>query len=121
MAWNTWTHTRAGTLRDGALVEGYLHEPGGTCPLLRQDETGVHYILPDQNDGPSEEVDGAAARLGGKPRRARGPRGGCSTATPAASRSWANGSTRRAGCIKIASGTTIRIQGGISALSDPLI
>ncbi len=65
----TWRYVWRGqdmadVLHDGALVEGYLHEPGGTCPLLRQDETGVHYILPDQNDGPSEEVDGVSGAVG---------------------------------------------------------
>jgi RHS repeat-associated protein len=43
------------TLKNDALAETYLHEPGGTCPILR-DNGAVHFILPDQNDSPSEEV-----------------------------------------------------------------
>jgi RHS repeat-associated protein len=59
----------ADVLHEGALVESYVHEPGGTCPLLRQDETGAHYILPDQNDGPSEEVSAAGGALGWQARK----------------------------------------------------
>ena len=43
------------TLKNDALAETYVHEPGGTCPILR-DDGEVHFILPDQNDSPSEEV-----------------------------------------------------------------
>jgi RHS repeat-associated protein len=55
-----WRYVWAGavllhTLKNDALAETYLHEPGGTCPILR-DNGAVHFILPDQNDSPSEEV-----------------------------------------------------------------
>ena len=43
------------TLKNGALVETYVHEPGGKCPILR-DDGAIHFILPDQNNSPSEEV-----------------------------------------------------------------
>ncbi len=60
---------RASSEGEAVLVESYVHEPGGTCPLLRQDETGVHYILPDQNDSPSEEVSAAGGAPGWQARK----------------------------------------------------
>lgn len=42
-------------IKNDQLAETYIHEPGGTCPLLRDDGT-VHYILPDRLDAPSEEI-----------------------------------------------------------------
>ncbi|WP_394848646.1 DUF6531 domain-containing protein [Pendulispora brunnea] len=58
-----WTYVWIGdllvhVLRDGELGETYVHEPYGTCPILR-DDGAVHYILPDQAQAPSEEVDAA--------------------------------------------------------------
>ena len=60
---DTWRYVWMGavllhTLKNDQLAETYLHEPGGTCPLLR-DDGAVHFILPDQNDSPSEEISAA--------------------------------------------------------------
>jgi RHS repeat-associated protein len=61
-AGDTWRYVWMGavllhTLKNDALAETYLHEPGGTCPILRATADGdVRFILPDQNDAPSEEV-----------------------------------------------------------------
>jgi RHS repeat-associated protein len=57
---DTWRYVWMGhvplhVLRNGELAETYVHEPGGTCPVLR-DDGNVHFILPDQNDSPSEEI-----------------------------------------------------------------
>ena len=43
------------TLKNDSLAETYIHEPGGTCPILRHDDK-VHFIIPDQNRAPSEEI-----------------------------------------------------------------
>jgi YD repeat-containing protein len=62
---------------ESVLVERYLHEPGGTCPLLRQDASGaVHYILPDQNDSPSEEVVQGGGSLSWQAGKGTSPRSG---------------------------------------------
>ena len=59
---DTWRYLWVGavllhTLKNDALAETYVHEPGGTCPILRATADGdVRFILPDQNDAPSEEV-----------------------------------------------------------------
>jgi RHS repeat-associated protein len=59
---DTWRYVWMGavllhTLQNDALAETYVHEPGGTCPILRATADGdVRFILPDQNDAPSEEV-----------------------------------------------------------------
>ena len=59
---DTWRYVWMGavllhTLRNDALAETYIHEPGGTCPILRATADGdVRFILPDQNDAPSEEI-----------------------------------------------------------------
>jgi YD repeat-containing protein len=63
---DTWRYVWMGavlmhTLKNDELAETYVHEPGGTCPILR-DDGAVHFILPDQNDSPSEEV-GADGKL----------------------------------------------------------
>ena len=66
---DTWRYVWMGavllhTLKNDALAETYVHEPGGTCPILRATAGGdVHFILPDQNDSPSEEVN-AEGQLG---------------------------------------------------------
>jgi RHS repeat-associated protein len=70
---NTWRFVWMGavllhTLKNGEVAETYVHEPGGACPILR-DDGALHFILPDQNDSPSEEVSAAgklewAARKG---------------------------------------------------------
>jgi len=57
---DTWRYVWMGavlqhTLKNDQLAETYVHEPGGTCPVLR-DDGALHFILPDQNDAPSEEV-----------------------------------------------------------------
>ncbi len=57
---DTWRYVWMGavllhTLKNDALAETYVHEPGGTCPILRATADGdVRFILPDQNDAPSE-------------------------------------------------------------------
>ncbi len=59
---DTWRYVWMGavllhTLKNDALAETYVHEPGGTCPVLRATADGeVRFILPDRNDAPSEEV-----------------------------------------------------------------
>jgi RHS repeat-associated protein len=57
---DTWRYVWMGhvllhVLKNGEVAETYVHEPGGTCPVLR-DDGAVHFILPDQNDSPSEEI-----------------------------------------------------------------
>ncbi|MCL2723283.1 MAG: DUF6531 domain-containing protein [Polyangiaceae bacterium] len=48
-------HKLLHTLKNDKLAESYLHEPGGGCPILRDDGV-VHFILPDQNESSAEEV-----------------------------------------------------------------
>ncbi|MCL2724324.1 MAG: DUF6531 domain-containing protein [Polyangiaceae bacterium] len=48
-------HELLHTLKNDKLAESYVYEPGGGCPILR-DDGAVHFILPDQNDSPAEEV-----------------------------------------------------------------
>jgi len=48
-------HELLHTLKNDKLEESYVHEPGGGCPILR-DDGKVHFILPDQNESPAEEV-----------------------------------------------------------------
>ncbi len=57
---DVWRYVWAGavllhTLKNGTLVETYVHEPGGRCPLARLD-TDLHYIVPDAIGAPSEEL-----------------------------------------------------------------
>jgi len=57
---DTWRYVWRGavllhTLKNGEVAETYVHAPGGACPLLR-DDGALHFILPDQNESPSEEV-----------------------------------------------------------------
>lgn len=57
---DTWHYAWLGldlvhTLKNDALVETYVHQPDGACPLLR-DDGAIHFILPNQNDSPSEEI-----------------------------------------------------------------
>ena len=57
---DVWRYVWAGavllhTLKNGVLVETYVHEPGGRCPLARiADE--LRYIVPDSVGAPSEEL-----------------------------------------------------------------
>jgi|GEM_PF-1390066 len=48
-------HELLHTLKNDKLAESYVHEPGGGCPILR-DDGKVHFILPDQNESPADEI-----------------------------------------------------------------
>ena len=113
---DTWRYVWMGavllhTLKNGEVAETYVHEPGGTCPILR-DDGAIHFILPDQNDSPSEEVTQAASSSG----LAEGHvgRGAPGTSAQEESPSSASGTTPRAGYTTTAFATMIRRSGDTS-------